>query len=430
MHQAAHAALADSDHDDHFHRYHSHDLYEHRRHSAYSADPSLEPSLTNHSQYLKKSRPHSIDISHRQGPHHPSKQRDRHRFNQWDDFRETSGQLLHDIETHQRLEQCSRLRAKTARDTLLPIPPPPRRIPVILRHMETPFLVRSEKKVPHGGLPFHIFQSYECLYGTLQMQAAALFPKLEIPADPAEGVVTARVVLIDGTEEREACRADWGLEFEELRAGVYDRVFFDFLAERKKKKVMISKERSLDEKTQIVTTRLRDGRSDGKNLSFPNKNAWSLSRRLLGVLGRRLRSSCCSSSSCLDNEASHAPAREDGTVEEKTNPNHEVSETVRPSSSASALKAARDPTRLHQRRRTLCGDSTKPTIKTPRPSRTGQSQPGAQLAEETPLLRSSDGPRKESRTRCRKEESERDLVRKQEKRTRYDDCRYGYPYFL
>lgn len=263
------------------------------------------------------------------------------------------------------------------------------------------------------------------------MQAAALFPKLEIPADPAEAVVTARVVLVDGTEEREACWAEWGLEYEELRAGVYDRVFFDFLAGgKKKKKGMISKERSLDEKTQIVTTRLRDGRSDGKNPSCPNKNAWSSSRRLLGVLGRRLRSSCCSSSSCLDNDASHAPAREDLAVEEKTNPDHEFSETVRPSSSASALKAARDPTRLHQRRGTVCGDSTKSTIKTPRPSRSGQSQTRAQLAEETPLLRSSDGPRKESRTRSRKEESERDLVRKQEKRTRYDDCRYGYPYFL
>ncbi|KAI7221867.1 hypothetical protein KC333_g1491 [Hortaea werneckii] len=423
MHQAAHAALADSDHDDHFHRYDSHDLYEHRRHSAYSTDLTLSPSLTNRSQRIERPRPHSIDNPH---PHNPTTQSDRHSFNQWNHFREASGHLLHNIETHQRLEQCSRLRAKAARDTLLPVPPPPRRIPVILRHMETPFLIRSEKKVPHGGLPFHVFQSYECLYVTLQMQAAALFPKLDIPSDPAEGVVTARIVLVDGVEEREGCRAEWGLECEELGAGVYDRVYFDFLAGKKERK-MVSKERSLDEKTQIVTTRLRDGRNERENPSyFPGKNALSSCRSLLGVLGRRFRSSCCSSSACLDYDASYASARDDEAVEEKANPNHEVSETARPSSSASALKTARDPIRLRQRRATVCGDSAKPTSKTSRPSRTTQEG----RVEETPLLRASDGLQVEKGARSQKQSLERNLLTKEEKRTKYNDCRYGYPYFL
>ncbi|KAI6953726.1 hypothetical protein KC318_g13577 [Hortaea werneckii] len=423
MHQAAHAALADSDHDDHFHRYDSNDLYEHRRHSAYSTDLTLSPSLTNRSERMERPRPHSIDNPH---PHHHAEQRNGHSPNHWHHFRETSCQLLHNIETHQRLEQCSRLRAKAARDTLLPNPPPPRRIPVVLRHMETPFLVRSERKVPHGGLPFHVFQSYECLYGALQLQAAALFPKLEIPSDPAEGVVTARIVLVDGVEEREGCRAEWGLECEELGAGVYDRVYFDFLAGKKERK-MISKERSLDEKTQIVTTRLRDGRNDGKNPSLPKKNAWSSGRRFLGALGRKFRSSCCSSSSCLDDDASRAPAREDGAVEEKGNPNHEVSETARPSSSASALKTARDSTHLRQRRRTVCGDSTKPTSKTQRSSRTTQGR----LGEETPLLKDSDRLQLERRAKGQKKQDfERNLLTKEKRRTRYDDCRYGYPYFL
>ncbi|KAI7162396.1 hypothetical protein KC349_g2004 [Hortaea werneckii] len=422
MHQAAHAALADSDHDDHFHRYDSHDLYEHRRHSAYSTDLTLSPSFTNRSQRMEIPRPHSIDNPH---PHHPTTQRDRHSPNQWHHFRATSGQLLHNIETHQRLEQCSRLRAKAARDTLLPVPPPPRRIPVILRHMETPFLIRSEKKVPHGGLPFHVFTSYECLHGTLQMQAAALFPKLDIPSDPAQGVVTARIVLVDGVEEREGCRAEWGIECEELGAGVYDRVYFDFLAGKKERKV-VSKERSLDEKTQIVTTRLRDGRNERETPSiFRGRNALSSCRSLLGVLGRKFRSSCCSSSSCLDDDASRAPAR-DGTVEEKSNAEYGNSETARPSSSASALKTAKDPTRLHQRRTTVCAGSKKPTTKTQRPSRTAQGQ----LAEETPLLRDSDGLQVERGARGRKQNLERDLLTKEEKRTRYDDCRYGYPYFL
>ncbi|KAI7184022.1 hypothetical protein KC316_g7908 [Hortaea werneckii] len=423
MHQAAHAALADSDHNDHFHRYDSHDLYEHRRHSAYSADLTLSPSLTNPSQHMERPRPHSIDNPH---PHHCADQSDRHSHDQWQHFRATSGQLLHNIETHQRLEQCSRLRAKAARDTLLPVPPPPRRIPVTLRHMETPFLIRSEKKVPHGGLPFHVFQSYDCLCGTLQMQAAALFPKLDIPSDPAEGVVDARIVLVDGVEEREGCRTEWGLECKELGAGVYDRVYFDFLAGKKERK-MISKERSLDEKAQIVTTRLRDGRNDGKNSSSWNKNTWSSCRRLLGALGRKFRSSCCSSSACLDNDASRAPAREDGAVEEKINPNHEVSETAHRSSSASALKTAKDPTCLRQRRRTVCGDSTKPTIKAQRPSRTTQGR----LGEETPLLRDPDGLQLERAARGQKKQNlESNLLTKEEKRTRYDDCRYGYPYFL
>ncbi|KAI7231813.1 hypothetical protein KC330_g6207 [Hortaea werneckii] len=323
MHQAAHAALADSDHNDHFHRYDSHDLYEHQRHSAYSADLTLSPSLTNRSQHMERPRPHSIDNPHL---HHHADQSDRHSPNHWHHFRATSGQVLHNIETHQRLEQCSRLRAKAARDTLLTVPPPPRRIPVTLRHMQTPFLIRSEKKVPHGGLPFHVFQSYDCLYGTLQMQAAALFPKLDIPSDPAEGVVDARIVLVDGVEEREGCRTEWGLECKELGAGVHDRVYFDFLAGKKERK-MISKERSLDEKAQIVTTRLRDGRNEREKPSiFPN------------------------------DDASRAPAREDGTVEEKANLSYEVSETACPSSSASALETARDPTHLRHRRRTCRDD--------------------------------------------------------------------------
>ena len=192
---------------------------------------------------------------------------------------------------------------------------------------------------------------------------------------------------------------------------------------------MISKERSLDEKTQIVTTRFKHGRNDSKNPSLPKKNAWSSCRSLLGVLGRRLRSSCCSSSSCLDDDASRASAM-DETVEEKSNSEYGTGETARSSSPASALKTARDPTRLRHRRRTVCGDSMKPTTKTQRPSRTGQSLTQAQLAEETPLLRSSDRPQPERKPRSRKVESERDLVRKQEKRTRYNDCRYGYPYFL
>ncbi|KAI7379620.1 hypothetical protein KC336_g19160 [Hortaea werneckii] len=257
MHPAAHAALADSDHDDQFTRYDSDDLYEHRRHSA---DLTVGPSLTNHSQYMERPRPHSIAHPH---PHYLSTQTHRHSSNQWADFRATSGHLLHDIETHQRLEQCSRLRAKAAPETLLP----PRRIPVLVRHMETPFLFRSEKKVPHGGLPFHVFESYESLYGTLQMQAASLFPKLDIPANPAEGVVIARIVLVDGDEEREGCRAEWGVDLEELASGVYDRVFFDFFAGKKKKKSSC-KERSLDEKTQIVTTRLKDGRTERRNPSI------------------------------------------------------------------------------------------------------------------------------------------------------------------
>ncbi|KAI7109316.1 hypothetical protein KC340_g4204 [Hortaea werneckii] len=294
MHQAAHAALADSDHNDHFHRYDSHDHYEHQRHSAYSTDLTLSPFLTNRSQRMERPRPHSIDKPH---PHHHDEPRDRHSPDEWHHFRKTSGQLLQNIETHQRLEQCSRLRAKAARDMLLPVPPPPRRIPVILRHMETPFLIRSEKKVPHGGLPFHVFQSYECLYGALQMQAAALFPKLDIPSDPAEGVLSARIVLVDGVEEREGCRADWGLECEELRAGVYDRVYFDFLAGKKERK-MVSKERSFDEKTQIVTTRLRDGRNERESSSLPNKNAWSSCRRLLGALGRILLISVSDEKQC------------------------------------------------------------------------------------------------------------------------------------
>ncbi|KAI6891698.1 hypothetical protein KC318_g13678 [Hortaea werneckii] len=422
MHQAAHAALVDSDHDDHFHRYDSHDLYEHRRHSAYTTDLTLNPSLTNRSQRMERPRPHSIDNPH---PHHQTEPRDRHSPNQWNHFRETSGQLLQNIETHQRLEQCSRLRAKAARDTLLPVPPPPRRIPVILRHMETPFLIRSEKKVPHGGLPFHVFQSYECLYGTLQMQAAALFPKLDVPSDPAEGVVCARVVLVDGVEEREECRAEWGLECEELRAGVYDRVYFDFLAGKKERK-MVSKERSLDEKTQIVTTRLRDGRNERENPSLPKKNAWSSGRRLLGALGRKFRSSCCSSPSCLDDDAGYASAREDGAVEEKANLNHEVGETAHRSSSASALKTARDPTHLRQRRKTVCAGSMKATTKTQRPSRTTQGRPG----EETPLLSDSDRLQMERGAKGQKQNLERNLLTREEKRTRYHDCRYGYPYFL
>ncbi|KAI7553359.1 hypothetical protein KC331_g1285 [Hortaea werneckii] len=422
MHQAAHAALADSDHDDHFHRYDSNDLYEHRRHSAYTTDLTLSPSLTIRSQRMERPRPHSIDNPH---PHHQTEPRDRHSPNHWHNFREASGQLLHDIETHQRLEQCSRLRAKAARDTLLPVPPPPRRIPVILRHMETPFLIRSEKKVPHGGLPFHVFQSYECLYGTLQMQAAALFPKLDVPSDPAEGVVTARIVLVDGVEEREGCRADWGLECEELRAGVYDRVYFDFLAGKKERK-MVSKERSLDEKTQIVTTRLRDGRNERENPSLPKKKAWSSGRRLLGALGRGLRSSCCSSSSCLDDDAGHASARDEKPEVEKTNSESGNSETARPSSSASALKTARDPTHLRQRRTTVCGDSTKPTTKTQHPSRTTQGR----LGEETPLLSDSDRLQMERGAKVQKQNLERNLLTREEKRTRYDDCRYGYPYFL
>ncbi|KAI6807914.1 hypothetical protein KC332_g13269 [Hortaea werneckii] len=255
MHPAAHAALADSDHDDQFIRYDSNDFYEQRRHSAYSANLTLGPSLTNHSQYMERPRPHSTANPH---PHHLATQTHRHSSNQWADFRATSGHLLHDIEIHQRLEQCSRLRAKAAPETLLP----PRRIPVLVRHMETPFLLRSEVKVPHGGLPFHVFQSYESLYGTLQMQAAALFPKLDIPADPAERVVIARIFLVDGDEEREGCRAEWEVDLEELAAGVYNRVCFDFFAEKKEKKKSSCKERSLDEKTQIVTMRLRDGRNE------------------------------------------------------------------------------------------------------------------------------------------------------------------------
>ncbi|KAI6792404.1 hypothetical protein KC332_g17397 [Hortaea werneckii] len=211
MHQAAHAALADSDHDDYFHRYDSNDLYEPRRHSAYSADLTLGSSLTNHTQYMERPRPHSIANPQ---PHHPTTQPNHHSSNQWTDFRATSSQILHDIETRQRLEQCSRLRARAVRETL---PPSPRRIPVILRHMQTPFLPHTEKKVPHGGLPFHVFQSYESLFGTLQMQAAALFPRLDIPSEPAEaGAVTARIFLVDGAEAREGCWAEWGVEVQEL----------------------------------------------------------------------------------------------------------------------------------------------------------------------------------------------------------------------
>ncbi|KAI7283594.1 hypothetical protein KC345_g2834 [Hortaea werneckii] len=289
MHQAAHAALADSDHDDYFHQYDSNDLYEPRRHSAYSADLTPDPSLTNHTQYMETPRPHSIANP---TPRHPTTQPNHYSSNQWTDFRATSSQILHDIETRQRLEQCARLRARAAGETL---PPPPRRIPVTLRHMQTPSLPHTEKQVPHGGLPFHVFQSYESLFCTLQMQAAALFPKLEIPCDPAEGgAVTGRIFLVNGDEAREACWAEWGVDVQELLAGVYDCVVFEFMAERRKKekKKRAAGERSLDEKTRIVTTRLRDGRNEGRGPSvFPSKNAFSSCRSLLGVLGRR-RESC------------------------------------------------------------------------------------------------------------------------------------------
>ncbi|KAI7346721.1 hypothetical protein KC320_g7685 [Hortaea werneckii] len=412
MHQAAHAALADSDHDDYFHRYDSNDLYEPRRHSAYSTDLTLGPSLSNCSQYMERPSPHSIANPQ---PHYPSTQPNRHSSNQWTDFRATSSQILHDIETRQRLEQCSRIRAKATPATLLP----PRRIPVILRHMQTPFLPHAEKKVPHGGLPFHVFQTYESLFATLQMQAAALFPRLDIPSVPTEGgAVTARIFLVDGDEVREGCWAEWGVEVQELAAGVYDAVVFEFMAgrKRKEKKRRVAEERSLSEKKQIVTTRLRDGRNEGRSLSgFPSKDAFSSCRSLLGVLGH---------------DASRATAKNDGTEVEKTDSECGKDETARPSSSASALKTAREPSHFRQRRRTVCGDGTKPMVKTQRPSRTASSEVSALLAEETPLLRGSDAPQLERRTGSREEESAGDLFRKEEKRTRYDDCRYGYPYFL
>ncbi|GAB1729852.1 hypothetical protein NU195Hw_g2235t1 [Hortaea werneckii] len=433
MHQAAHAALADSDRDDYFHQYDSNDLYEPQRHSAYSADLTLGPSFTNHTQYKERPSPHSIATPQ---PHHPTTQPNHHSSNQWTDFRATSSQILHDIETRQRLDQCARLRARAIRETL----PPPRRIPVILRHMQTPFLPHTERKVPHGGLPLHVFQTYGSLFGTLQMQAAALFPKLEIPCDPAEeggGAVTARIFLVDGDEAREGCWAEWGVAVQELAAGVYDCVVFEFMAGRRRKeekKKGVAEERSLSEKRQIVTTRLRNGRNERRGLSgFPSKDAFSSCRSLLGVLRRRLRSSCCSfSSSCcrLSDDTSQAPAKNDGTEVEKTDSECGKDETARPSSSASALKTAREPTHLRQRRRTVCGDSTKPIMKTQRPSRTASSEVSALLAEETPLLSGPDEPQLERRTGSRKEESGRDLVRNEEKRTRYDDCRYGYPYFL
>lgn len=193
---------------------------------------------------------------------------------------------------------------------------------------------------------------------------------------------------------------------------------------------MVSKERSLDEKTQIVTTRLRDGRNNGKNPSDSRSKALSSCCSLLGTLGRKFRSSCCSSSSCLDDDASRAPAKGDETEGEKTNPDHEVNETARPSSSASALKTARDPCRVRQRRRTGCGDSTKPS-KTQRSSRTDSGDVPTRLGEKTPLLRDSDRLRAERGARGQKKQNlERNLLTKEEKRTRYDDCRYGYPYFL